>query len=432
MSTYIRRIVSLIVILAAWSWITPQAALAVGSGGFENASLSTRSLARSNASVADAEKPDVIAFNPAGLTELEGIQTYSGVHLINSSMHYEGRGGRPDEDASETVVPIPYGYASIETPIEGLVLGAGSNSPFGLITKYSSTGNFKYIAYYNELKTIGYYLSGAYEVTPEISVGGGWTYIDIALKQVGKFNSLFLTGTAQDAPFEFDVDGKGQGWNMGILWTPTETDTFGFYYRSEVRTHLKGTMSTHDLTGVMAAVFGGPSHVTSADTDITLPASATLGYNRQINEKWDVEVDVGWTGWHSFDKNKTEFGTGTSNAILAGFSDLPRDYEDGWSVFLGSSYEINPTWTISGGYFFEDRANNKHNFSNENPDGDRNGFSVGFEYAISNWTLDFTYMGIFVSEVDIQNTVGSTNGTDIDGKYSGYINVMSTGLSCAF
>ena len=57
---------------------------AVGSAGFENAALSTRSLAKGNAVVADPKDPSTVAFNPAGLTKLEGNQVYTGTSIIHN------------------------------------------------------------------------------------------------------------------------------------------------------------------------------------------------------------------------------------------------------------------------------------------------------------------------------------------------------------
>lgn len=403
---------------------------AVGSSGFENASLSTRSLSRGNASVADAEKSDTVAFNPAGLTRLDQNEVYTGISLITSATHFDGTEGRSEEDSSETIIPVPYFYTAIKTPVPNLTLGTGANAPFGLITKYSSTGNFNHIAYYNDLKTKAYHLSAGYKVTDQLSIGGGWTLMDLDLKQVGKFNSAFLTGTAQDAPFEYQVEGQGYGWNVGILYAVTDRDDLAVFYRHEVRTHLKGTMSTHDLTGVMAAVFGGPSNVTSADTDVTLPGNVTVGWNHEFSDKWEVELDLGATFWSSNDTFDSVFGT--SNAILAGFEHLGRDYRDALSVNVGTTYKINDTWSVGAGYFYYEMAANRSNYTNENPDGDRHGIDIGFEFKHGNWTIDAMYMPIWSLEEEIENMSGATNGADIDGTYSGFIQIVAMGFSYSF
>ncbi len=409
----------------------------VGSSGYENATLSTRSLSRANAVVADPEDPSTIAFNPAGLTALEGTQVYVGSNFLWTDYDYEGTEGRLDSDASRTVIPVPFGYASYKPKGGKFAVGVGSNSPFGLITKYSSTGNFQNIAYYNELKTSHYAVSMAYELTPQVSIGGGWSLYDVTLKQVGKFNSNFILATAvpgataPDADFEYDVAGQGQGWNAGLLWKVTERDNLGFFYRSEARIHLKGSMNVHNLTGFMPTVFGvaGSSLITSVDTDWTFPSNLTIGWSHTFSDRLEMELDLGWTGWSAFDSIKTLFGTQRSNAVLNGFSDLSKDYADVISVHLGGTYMINDQWKLNSGYYYQQMAANKANYSNEIPDGDRHGFTLGFEHKLNDkWTLDMNYLVALSAPVEVDNTVGHTNGTDIDGTYSGLVQSVTTGL----
>jgi long-chain fatty acid transport protein len=424
-------IVIFVVMVAFVLTATPSPkAYAVGSSGFENASFSTRSLARGNASVADASDPSTIAFNPAGLTRLEGMQSYAGSSFIHVKSNYEATEGRSDENSSETVVPVPYFYATYETPIEDFYFGIGMNSPFGLISRWPSDGAFKYIAHFSEIKTAAYHMSFAYRISPNLSVGAGWTHMNLELQQNGKFNSAALTGDAQDAPFEIDEGGGGNGWNLGLLWDITEQDTLGMFFRSEVRTHLKGTMNTDNLTGVIAGAFGGATSTVSAVSDVTLPANITIGLKHQFDEKFDMEFDLGWTGWSSNDSFNTTFGT--SNAVLVGFENIDRDYEDVFSFHIGASYDLNPIWTVNGGYYFYQRAANEATYTNENADGHRNGFSAGLEYNKSNWSIDFMYEMVFIGDETIENTKGVTNGTDIDGNYSGFIQLTTTGLRYRF
>lgn len=410
-----------------------------GSSGYENATLSTRTLSRANAVVANAKDPSTVAFNPAGLTELEGTQVYLGSNVLWTDYDYEGMEGRPDSDASRTAIPVPFGYASIKPKGGKFAIGVGSNSPFGLITKYSSTGNFQNIAYYNELKTSHYAVSAAYELTPEVSIGAGWSLYDVTLKQVGKFNSNFILAnaglgafTAPDADFEYDVAGQGQGWNAGLIWKASERDTIGFFYRSEARIHLKGSMNTHNLTGFMPTVFGvagNSSHITSVDTDWTFPHNVTVGWSRVFSDRLEMEIDLGWTGWSAFDSARTLFGTQRSNGVLNGFSDISKDYRDTFSFHLGGSYLINDQWTLNSGYYYQQMAANKANYSNEIPDGDRHGFTLGFEHKLNDkWTIDMNYLVALSAPVKIDNTVGHSNGTDIDGTYSGLVQSVTTGL----
>ncbi len=414
-------------------------AFAVGSSGFELATNSARSLGKANSVVADPEEAATVVFNPAGLTKLEGNQISISTSAVIPMMKYEGANGGVGEDASVPIVAIPSTFVALSTPVRGFKVGLGANSPFGLQTQYDSDGNFRYTGYFNEIKTIAYHASAAYEFAPWISVGGGWTYMDCDIKQVAKLNSNLITASVvpgfpfplENAPFELDADGHGVGWNVGILLTPHPQHQIGVFYRSQVRAEYRGTLDVDNLQGpVMTAIFGGSSFNTSVDTDVTFPDSLTVGYRFSPNEKWDVEVDVAWTNWSVFDR--IDVGFGTSNAVLDSLEPLEQNFRDTISVSVGTSYDLNETWAVHGGYWYYEMAANKSTYSNVIPDGDRHGISVGFQYNLGKLSIDISYLAIFSSEVSIDNSVGVTNGATVDGDYSSFTQIVATSLSYRF
>ncbi len=407
-------------------------AYAVGSAGIETNIYSTRTAARANAAVADPKEASTIAFNPAGMTEVTPREVYLGSTFIATDFDYDGTAeGRGKESASRNIAPIPHFYMTTDTPIENLYLGIGSNAPYGLVTRNSSVGAFQYIAHFNEVKTMAYTAAAAYKVNDKLSLGAGWTYMDASLYQVGKFNRSLVAGTPDDAPFEYNVSGPGQGWNAGLLWKINEKGTLGAYYRSEIRTQMQGEMSTHNLTGGLAAVFGtGGGNVTSANTDISFPSNATVGYRHQLNETTDLEFDIGWTGWSSNDRLESDFGT--SNAVLVGFEEIHRDWRDTWSFHLGGSHVLNNEMTISAGYYYMQRAVGNSTYTNEVPDGNRHGFNFGFSKQWNKWLIDFGYSAIIIGEFRAENIKGNTNNTDIDGTFKGFAQAITTGARRVF
>jgi len=433
-----RKVTASYVVIVMLLLVSLNSAYAVGSSGFELATNSARSLGKANAVTADSDEASVIVFNPAGLTKLEGNQLNMGIALGVPQFKYEGTNGRLDEESSISVVPIPSVYFSSNTPIEQLKVGIGANAPFGLQTRYSSDGNFKYTGYMNEIKTISYNLAAAYEFTPWLSLGGSFIYVESQLKQVGKLNSNFITSTVipgttglADAPFELDTDGSGVGWSVGLLLTPAEKHSIGVFYRSSVRIHYKGVFDVDDLQGfILPLVFGGSSFHTSADADITLPDSLTVGYKYRVNEKLDFEVDLGWTHWSKFDHIDITFGT--TNVVLNGLEPVKEGYDDTLSVHTAVSYKMNPTWTISTGYFFYEMAASEANYSNAIPDGERHGIALGLQFNRKSYSIDLSYVAEFLNAGDIDTDAGNNNGADIDGKYYGFISIVSIGVSYRF
>ena len=100
---------SLFTILIVAILITPANLYAVGSGGFENASFSARSLAESNAVVAQADEPAAISYNPAGITQLDGFQAQGSSAFISAFTFHRGLNGEHDQSAlSSNVEPFAH------------------------------------------------------------------------------------------------------------------------------------------------------------------------------------------------------------------------------------------------------------------------------------------------------------------------------------
>ncbi len=68
-----------------------QSAFAVGSSGFENASYSAKTLAQANATVARPQDPSTVLSNPAGLMELDGVQTATGLQGLNWKIYHKNK-----------------------------------------------------------------------------------------------------------------------------------------------------------------------------------------------------------------------------------------------------------------------------------------------------------------------------------------------------
>jgi len=404
-----------------------------GSSGIEIGLDSARALGKGNAVVADPGDASTLAYNPAGLTKLDENQIVMGTTIIVPLSEYDSATG-VGEEVSTMPAYIPSFFMSLNTPVEKFKVGIGVNAPFGLATQYSSTGNFKYTGISNEIKSIYYTAGGAYEVAPWLSIGGGFSYVEADVRQVSKLNSTLINGPfgpVPDANMELDVDGSGQGWNVGILLSPGERWSIGFLYRSRVRAELRGEMDVDNIQGVIPPIlFGGDSFTTSVDTDITFPDSAVIGVFYKINEQWNIEVDFGWTGWGVFDH--FDFTYGTPNVVLSANDPSEHKFEDTFSLNVGVTYKVNQNWDVMTGYAFFEQAALENDYNNVFPDGDRHNIAVGLQYHQGPFSVAVGYAAQFVSEVSVDNTVGNISNASVDGDYSGFYHVFVTSIVYRF
>ncbi len=406
---------------------------AAGSAGIEVGLDSARALGKGNAVVADPQDASSMAYNPAGITELDGAHISGNFTTIVPDLEYTSRTG-VSEDAAILPIYIPSFFFSSSTPVENLKLGASVNSPYGLQNEWSSTGSFKYTGFSNSIRSIYYTLEGAYEVTPWLSVAAGGSYVDADVKQNSKLNSNFITvsngGPAgiPDANTETDLTGNGAGWNLAVFIKPDEKLSLGAFYRSSVRVSLDGEYHADNLQGpIMQAIFGGPSFSTDVDTDMELPNSIVLGANYKFTDKLSLEVDFGWTGWKKFDR--FDFAYGRTNAVIAAGDPSEHKFDDAISINVGASYKLNDHWSIMGGYAFFENAAREIDYSSVFPDGDRHSLATGLEFCTDRFSVSIGYSAQFVAEQTIDNSVGSISNVSVDGDYSGLYHVALASFS---
>ena len=118
--------------------------------------------------------------------------------------------------------------------------------------------------------------------------------------------------------------------------------------------------------------------------------------------------------------------------MLNGLEPINEDFRDVFSFYLGTSYDLNPTWTLNGGYFYYERTANKLNYNNAIPDGDRHGVSFGIQYNRKSYSIDLSYIAEFIPTTSIDNNVGNNAGAIVDGDYSGFVSIISLDLNYRF
>src|SRR5699024_9635708 len=98
----------------------------------------------------------------------------------------------------------------------------------------------------------------------------------------------------------FALDGELEkpafGYNLGILYEPTDMITLGFTYRSKVEVEFNGDADFGDLP---TALF--PPNA-EGGTTLELPANWVAAINIRPMKDLSLEVDYLWWGWSSYDE----------------------------------------------------------------------------------------------------------------------------------
>lgn len=416
---------ALVILISGLSFSQP--VFAVGSAGFENASFSAESLAQGNAVVAQADEPAAISYNPAGITDLPGLQIQSNLNFISAITHHS-RGGA-SERSSGTISTVPTGYVTLNPGRllgDRAAFGIGSDFPFGTANKYDSNlpitiySGWKNWLYMYTIKPVM-----AFKLTDRLSVGAGPMYYRIYnYGGIQAYPNKLVNPALADGQIRLNLAGNHWGWQVGTLLELHKRHHLGFYFRSPVTVLMKG------LGKVERSASG--NFETGAYAKLDLPLNFTWAYAFWPTDRWVVETDFGFTRWAARKRVYIDHDSvnATEDSIINAIGRSDKNDKDSFSLHLGTSYKVNDRFTFRAGGFFYTEAVHKNHFIPAVPDSNRLGYSAGFGYKFSKyWNFDLSYLNVFFLRREIDNTIGESLGGSEDGEWRTFVQELTVSLT---
>lgn len=353
-------------------------------------------------------------WNPAVLGEFEGFQTDSNYSLIAPYAKVTNAAGTSSSGNMGQLALVPASYMSYQLT-DDLVAGVSMNAPFGLGNKTDYSWAGQAFNRKSELTTYNGQFAFAYNLSPEITIGGGLLveYIAADLRAATPFAgnpSAYIQG-----------DDFGVGFSGGVTWRPMEGTHVGVGFRSAIKHRLQGDIS---VPGVRpeAGVFA----------DVTLPEVATLSLRQDITESTRLLATVEWANWSRLKTLNVvckEAG-GLCAAPGNSASVLEFGWHDGYFFSAGLEHDLNEKLTVRGGLAYEIspiRAPDERTL--RVPDSDRYWLSLGASYQITEkMKANFAYSHVFFEEGDINRP---ENG-GFTGKSNTHLDIISAGMSVDF
>ena len=332
---------------------------------------------------AQADDPSALHYNPAGMTQLKGIQFSAGTLLIGGSIDFKSaQGPNVDGDLGGSIANPPPStlFLTAHLPALGLknlpnwTVGIGVTSPFALQVEYPDDSLIAPVTTSASLPLLDIKPTFAYKLNDYISIGGG---LDIYT-----FASFLGEGQAelQQSPapgFNLEANGTDTalGFNASMLWTPLRNAAekpilnLGFVYRNGANLNLDGEFLANG------------AKMANASTTIELPdvyTWAIAGWPiRNAKHEWKIEVDVEYADWTDFKNLDLKLSNG---AVIS----QPRNYGDAWIFMVGTEFKVLspltlPKWDVSfrTGYLRSETPVPSRDFNPSNPDADFNAFSAG-------------------------------------------------------
>jgi long-chain fatty acid transport protein len=306
----------------------PQGAVAAGQG---------------NAFAAQADDASAIHYNPAGLSQVNGVQIVTGTTLLGGSIKTNSSTGidsRGDFGGSVAFPPPSHSYVSANLGSLGLdglsnvTVGLGLTSPFGLNTRFPLDGPFNTAATSAALPLIDIKPTVAYKLNEQLAIG--------VSADIYTFASFLGQGHAEmkqadgAASVELNGKGTGAGATVSLLYTPLRNDngkpitSIGLVYRTQAVVPLSGSLLVNG------------EKVDDGLANLVLPQIYTgaiaIWPVRTIEREWKVEIDVDYVGWKSYRDLDIHLSSG-------GIIPQPRQWKSVPVVSMGTEYKwLNPKW----------------------------------------------------------------------------------------
>lgn len=403
--------------------------------GFANVGLA--SLARDGST---------LFYNPAGMTRLGKTFVDVGVDVINSDISVENRGslastpgtlGEPSlysggQGHSDGWAPVPNLFLGV--PLMGGKLWAGLavTSPFGQKLDYGPAWFGRYDSYDNNLQTLNVAPTFAYRINDAWSVGAG---IDVQYADADLISALpdpLNPGgptPETDGRSKLTGDGWDAGFNIGLLFHPTEQTRVGLHYRSGTSHNLEGSAELSGLRGPLAAANGR----STSRTQIDLPDILSLSLTQAVTDRLTVMGEVQWFGWDAFGEIRVTFADGRPDVVR------PQGFENTFTAGLAAEYALDPKWTLRGGIQYDESPTTDALRNTSIPDSDLLWLGLGASYSVSDQLrLDLGYVyGIF-DRAEIDLAVPFFGGTPlastvkVRGETDSHVDTLSFSVSYNF
>jgi long-chain fatty acid transport protein len=386
-------------------------------------------------SAAVADDASTIFFNAAGLTQLKRpsvVVNAAGIYVKSefkntSSVAATGQGLGNDGGNAGGFIVLPAFYVAVPLS-DTLAGGIGVNAPFGLQTDYDDGWMGRFQGLKSEVQTINVNTALAFKVHDTLSIGVGVDYqtIDATLSSAVNYTaavaqaSALLLGPANTvlAPgLEGFSKVKGSdtawGFDVGVLFTPTEQTRIGLSYRSAMKYNLTGSATfaaptssnptaQSFITGLSNSTNPGAPTNGPVNLNLKLPASARLALAQKLGSDFDLLFEASWTQWSAIQELRIQRPGGAT------LKNTAENWNDAWRFAVGGSWQANDAVKLRvGAAWDKTMVTEDATRTPRLPDGDRKWLSAGAKFKVTDDVdLDLGYMHVFVDDADLDQSDG--------------------------
>lgn len=374
--------------------------------GFRLPNQDPEAIARGDAFAATADNPSAIYYNPAGITQMEGLNIRAGIYAISPSTKFTSPSGvTAKTDSSFQAVPQIYAVDSFTNV--PLSFGLGIYAPYGLSLDWGNNTPFSTVAESGSLLYACFNPVIAWRVCHTLSIAAGPTinYSQAEFKRA--------IGLLPGDQFKFNGDATGFGFNAGILWQPHPMWSFGVNYRSATTLDYEGTINTSPTPP-----FPPSGHTTAS---INFPQFVVGGVSFRPTTNWNFEFDLDWTEWSDVKQIAFQYP-------MLGNPAVTLNYRSSFIYDFGITRQLGKGYFASVGYIYAQNSSPDANFTPLIPDANLHLGSIGFGHHGKRWDWAAAYHFGYNGGRTVQNDVNAA----ANGTYKTFNNAFNVAVTLKF
>jgi len=335
--------------------------------------------------VGRADDLSALFYNPAGITQLPGLQVMAGFTAIMPNADLATHLGpfTAQNKMKPDVFFPPHLYGSYQVS-QRLWLGLGIFAPFGLGVEFNPNWPGRVNNIKTAISSLDINPNIALKVTEQLSLAAGFDamYFNFYMRRALPLPVLGFQDTSLKG------DSWGYGFNTALHFKPADFLALGISYRSQVR------------QSVPADARFTPASVLNADAQgsVILPDMIFTGLMARPIPRLSLEAGFIWTHWQLFRQLDFKF-----NNPLGTLSE-PKHWHDTWRWQFGAEYRVADWLDLRAGYAFDQEPIPSRYADFIVPGSDRHFFSVGPGFRWRQFTLDLSYTYMFMADKNITSS----------------------------
>lgn len=381
----------------------------VQAGAFQINMSGQKQIGMGHTGVALPLDASAVYFNPGAMTFVRHRSFVGGATIADIRVRYlDDVSGASNTNEFNRAFPF-FVYADWQPDTtSNWKAGLGLYMPYGSSLKWPDDWAGRYSLREIQLRTFYLQPTFSYRITPQLGLGAGLV--------MGRGNVLIRRAiplSSEDLPdgeVKLTGDAIGLGFNAGVFYELNESVRFGVAYLSSVKVQPDEGLAEFTVPALLKDSFPDGN----ISTRLRLPFSFTGGVSVSPHQNTNINFDVQYTGWSSYDSLIIDFEQNTD--VLEDTRE-PRLYQNNLTFRIGGEHHFNDRLAIRAGTFLDLSPVQDGYLSPETPDADKLGITFGAGYTFSDFLhFDFSFQYIHGTE-RLEKTSENFNG--LGGTYKG-------------